>query len=609
MLTGTRRIENSVWPEISWTTANVFVVEVPELDEAAVELIAKGSLECKLFHNRNGMRAGACFLNETLHSQIFKAVADHTEAKPKDWKWNSDAIESLRLYVGAAVLLSDNRRVGLAVSWSDQAFRRSWIASSCANSAQAVWHSFEAERRAFEEAMAERTRKHEEVFNDPRMASAGHMGGWFNPEAELARPSVALDKLLPTLRRGIVFDASARSSIELEKAAKIALANSAIPPSRDGAYAGVVSVRRGRGSLGIISWEPHLGPPSYPEVRAAVQARLPTVLKKPRETARAGPEFVSVHDARGSVPLLKGFDDGELAEALEELSLVRPDAELRDAELHEQRKRLGFEAIAWYQSWHTWSEGTWGIYFDAAKLDDLAASIFAGLKRQARGSRHDLAGFIAYGLTFAHENFHARVEAALAWMEMNALQGRYQRYNRGVYQALRGTPDWLEEALANWWAWRWFKSEGVQNLIERMGADLEDAGRLVEAALDLSPPGYNGWRAGASASVRRAFATQLITGKPKPSGIVVALPAESVIDGPLPYDLRPEDVPVRFVGQGHIADRLQSHPASFHVPSRREVEKVLKHFNCVLNRSVGRAAIRSGPDRISGRSHCLRAIP
>jgi hypothetical protein len=201
-----------------------------------------------------------------------------------------------------------------------------------------------------------------------------------------------------------------------------------------------------------------------------------------------------------------------------------------------------------------------------------------------------LAGFISYGLTHAHENFHARVEAALAWMEMNALQGRYHRYNRGVYEALRDTPDWLEEALANWWAWHWFKSDGVQKLMGRMGGDVEGAGRVVEAALDLSPPGYSEWRVGASASVWRAFATQLIAGKPRPSPIGASLPAESIIHGPLPYDLRPEDIPVRFVGEGQIATRLQSHPATFHVPSRREVEKVLKHFNCVLDKSGGKGA-------------------
>ena len=56
---------------------------------------------------------------------------------------------------------------------------------------------------------------------------------------------------------------------------------------------------------------------------------------------------------------------------------------------------------------------------------------------------------LAFGMTYAHEMFHARVEAALSWAEINAQQPRHLRYKERVYQALRETPDWLEEALAN----------------------------------------------------------------------------------------------------------------------------------------------------------------
>ena len=593
------RVRNWLQLQISWSMADIFVVEVPVLDKQTVELIAKGSIEVKLLGNKKWMRTAAFMINETLSSQLYKAILDRREARPHNWKWNKKHFETLQLHLGATVLLN-NGSVGLAVSWAGQTLPRSWITTTCTSAAQEILQVYETAISAFEEAKRENARRHEDLFDHPTMASARHWYSWFDPEAELIRPTVKPDKFLPTLRRGLVFDASANNLDKLWKAAVLAIANCGLAPPRDGAHAGIVPATRGRGSLGMMSWEPYLGPPAYPEVKAAVQTRLATALKKPRETTYAHPEFGSLVDAGGNLPLVKcDVDDSELVEALGELSLIRPDAERRDAELHEQRKRLGFEAIAWYQSWHTWSEGTWGIYFDAAKLDDLAASILVDLKHQVRSFRHDLAAFLAYGLVLAHENFHSRVEAALTWIELNALQSRYQRYNKEVYQALRETPDWLEEALANWWAWQWFNADGVKNLVRRMGADPEGAGRVVEAAFDFSPPGYSEWRIGASPSVSRAFATQLITGKPKPSPIGVGLPAESVIHGPLPYDFRPNDIPVRFIGVGRIADRLQSHPASFHVPTRREVEKVLKHFHCVLDRSGGKGGHQkwTGPDQ------------
>jgi hypothetical protein len=49
--------------------------------------------------------------------------------------------------------------------------------------------------------------------------------------------------------------------------------------------------------------------------------------------------------------------------------------------------------------------------------------------------------------------FHARIEAACCWLELTALQLRHLRYSQNVYEKLRETPNWLEEALAYWSAW------------------------------------------------------------------------------------------------------------------------------------------------------------
>jgi len=67
----------------------------------------------------------------------------------------------------------------------------------------------------------------------------------------------------------------------------------------------------------------------------------------------------------------------------------------------------------------------------------------------------------------------------------------------------------------------------------------------------------------------------------------------------LPYDFQHADIPLRFVGPGVIADRLLSHPATFNVPPRRELERALKHFRHSLDVSGGKGGHQkwTGPDQ------------
>jgi len=67
----------------------------------------------------------------------------------------------------------------------------------------------------------------------------------------------------------------------------------------------------------------------------------------------------------------------------------------------------------------------------------------------------------------------------------------------------------------------------------------------------------------------------------------------------MPYDFLASDIPVRFAGNGIIADRLQSHPATFNVPQRREMERALKHFRHSLDASGGKGGHQkwTGPDQ------------
>jgi hypothetical protein len=291
-------------------------------------------------------------------------------------------------------------------------------------------------------------------------------------------------------------------------------------------------------------------------------------------------------------------DASDLHEALDGLHLDDRDFRNRVDDVRKDAKVQGFEAIAWFQPYHVWTEETWGIYFDARKLDDLALSLLDDFVAQRVDGAESLAALLAFGLTYAHELFHARVEAALSWAEINAQQPRHLRYSERVYQTLRETPDWLEEALANWSAWDWFKAPGFQSLVTRTAANTEGLDRVVKASLDMAPPGYQEWRLGHQPGTWRIFANQLSTGIPKVTATGIGLPLESAITGPLPYDFQPADIPLRFVGPGVIADRLQSHPATLNVISRRELQRALVFYRHVVDVSAGKGSHEkwNGPD-------------
>ena len=206
---------------------------------------------------------------------------------------------------------------------------------------------------------------------------------------------------------------------------------------------------------------------------------------------------------------------------------------------------------------------------------------------------------MAFGLTYAHELFHARVEAALSWHEINAQQPRHLRYNDRVYGALREKPEWLEEALANWSAWKWFGVPGVRSLVTGMSSNPEGLKCAVKELLNLAPPGYRHWQQGGQPGTWRTFANQLSTGNPRITATRIGPPLESTLTGPPPYDFQPTDIPLRFVGPGIIADRLQSHPATFNVPGRRELEKALEYYDHSLDTSGGKGGHQkwTGPDQ------------
>lgn len=595
------RLQSWVPPSFTWTTAaHVFGVNVPISDPDVIKFVATGTHRVHLHRSRAKARLVAALLGpDSLRGQLEVAawsLLRHTA------EWQAH-LAMANVYCHGAFSVAGDKELFVLAGAVAPTNPSSWLSEEVRGHAARYWNDHQAEVAAFEELLNREKEVSEDFYRRHPEAARyrGSEDAEFAIKAQRLRPVITADCLLPYLAKAAMFRVSAPCRPRsVTRAATQAIVESGWAMPRDGIFTGLLDIPTVYQRLGVVSWEPNGGLPSYPEVRWAVQQRLPSALRRPRITEIARPKFdtstQSVHETVGITEIALEANDG--IDALEDLQLDQSDFRDRVEEIRRDTRSYGFEAIAWFQPYHSWTEATWGVYFDSRKLDDLALSFLDDFKSQRIRGSHSDAARIAFGLTYAHEMFHARVEAALSWLEVNVLQPRHLRYKQRVYDALRETPDWLEEALANWSAWDWFRSEPIQVSFSRRMPTLDDLQRIVESSLDLSPPGYRDWRVGHQAATWRTFATQLSTGSPKPTSPAIGLPLESTLKGPLPYDLRAADVPLRFVGRGVIADRLQSHPATFNVPTRRELEKALKHFKHVVDPSGGKGAHQkwTGPD-------------
>lgn len=597
------RLQSWIPPSFAWTTApDVFCIDVPISDPDIVEFISTGVREISVHGTKvTALTLARVIGRETLRGQMEEAVWAQAKLKPTGSRIKAGT--KVVAHCHGVFLLPDGKSLCVAVGRSKPLAPDAWIPAWLKADADALLLEHQSKVAEFDEAIDRKKKDNEDFYarNSDMKKFEGYAEAQVAMESHFQRPVLTAERLLPSLPRAAKFPQSTSGDLgKLARAAIAAIAASGWPPSRDGNYAGILPGAAGRRSQGLVSWQPHRGLPSYHEVRWAVQRRLPAALRKPRIEQMGNPKFeTGTQPVQDSVQV-HGFDpvSNDLKDALDDLQLDQSDFRNRVDDVRKDAKGQGFEAIAWFQPYHVWTEETWGIYFDARKLDDLALSFLDDFKSARVHGSHSLAALLAFSLTYAHELFHARVEAALSWAEINAQQPRHLRYTERVYQALRETPDWLEEALANWSAWSWFKAPGIQSLVTRMASNAEGLDRVVEASLDLAPPGYQEWRLGHHPGTWRTFANQLSTGNPKITATSIGLPLESALTGPLLYDFQPADIPLRFVGPGVIADRLQSHPATLNVISRRELQKALKFYRHVVDVSAGAGSHEkwTGPD-------------
>lgn len=376
------------------------------------------------------------------------------------------------------------------------------------------------------------------------------------------------------------------------------------PPPRDGLYHALIVNTNASQRLAVVTWAPHRGLPSYGEVRAAAERRMPRAFLSPRQTGAHPPSLPpgtydsAVRDASPFDPAdpawLGAFDD--------EVVFDWPHPRALAEQIRTLQGQHGFEAIAWYQPHHAHAERAWGVYFDAANLDAFVCSLALDLQREGFGRGSDaLAAKLGIGLIYEHALFHAQVEAALTWMELPAGHPRFMPYQQQVVMAVRGTDAWLEEALANFWAWSWISTESMMAMVTGVLTGEQHAAleRIVQAVLDRAPAGYRRWRDGRQRELWRTLATQAATGKPAMPAPGIGLPIELILRGPLPFDFEPMDVPLRIVGTGKVAARLLTSPATFRLPARRDLHDVLtRHFGFTTVADVGAGELEhfAGPD-------------
>ncbi|MFN5156317.1 MAG: type II toxin-antitoxin system HicA family toxin [Betaproteobacteria bacterium] len=510
--------------------------------------------------------------------------------------------DPLRVFCRQAVVLPGGQRFGLRCALTPAPDDQQPLpAASMAAVQQAVAEHQAAQAQHTMAAVRRKAAENQRLAELPpdQRAALEDLQAKFPPN-EPQPPLLDLTTLVADFPPGLLVKVSSDDPDVVERAAQRAIQQTPDernPPPREGWYLAAVATRNPKRATAFVTWLPHRGLPAYPEVRAAVERRLPRAFRKPRLSGAQPPDIIGSMLGSGAGDLVTTlFDPSDLSGLDEDDFSFGLDSPRDVAQAAKGRLReFGFEAIGWYQPHHAYTAESWGIYIDARKLDELACSIAEDLRANGlhRG-RNALAAKLSLALVYRHELFHAKVEAALTWSELQALQPKFRPYQDGVYTALKGTDGHLEEALANWAAWVWISLDGVvQQLAGQRTADERQAiERTVKTHLDLSPPGYRRWAQGRQTETWRTLATQMVQGRPQLPSPGFGLPIESMLRENLPFDFNErQDVPCRFVGQGRIAGSLLSAPANLNVPKWQELRRVLqRHFGYELIRGEGKGS-------------------
>ncbi|MCU0665469.1 MAG: type II toxin-antitoxin system HicA family toxin [Myxococcota bacterium] len=498
--------------------------------------------------------------------------------------------ESLRLFLHGLYGVADQRVLVLLSPSPPAAGQGMGLAPPNVARAIALLCDYQEASKALEKTyQEEQARIRGDVSFSEEAKKASLLGcelKWAEKANSLIQPRLS-DLKLQLQRVGFIVPLPKRAR-DKTKAIIRTISSSGISPPRDGMYE-CTAVRTCKlEPAALVRWVPRGDITPALEVKAALEQKRPSAFARPRLTGRHPPTFES--DEEGVLARAAGIAQGWPRQEEAELAdrLPRPLDDGRGS-----FSARGFEAIAWYQSFHRYEEEFWGIHFAAGTLDTVVAD-FASDVQKRRLSRlpRTLAATLMFEMTLAHELFHARADFICAWLELATSKKHYLPYKKNIYDALRFTEDWREEALANWVAHQWLMTNVARLQGDGLVDDIAGLQSLVADWLDFSPEGYRRWRDGNTHDAWDRLGSELTHGRPCPrSSTPLSNPLGEVLRAGALIDLHDCDVPSYWVGRGVVADMLFSSPA------REEIVGVLKHFGYRLlsRRGKGSHQFWEGP--------------
>ena len=324
------RLQSWILPSFAWTTApDVFCIDVPVGDPEVVEFMSTGACEIDFLGTKKTARLMALLLDEkSLRRQLREAAWAPAKLKPTGSRIKAGT--KVVAHCHGVFLLPDGKTLCVLVGRSKPVLPDAWISPSLKAGADALLFEHQAKVAEFDEAISRKKKDNEDFYarNSDMKRLEGYAEAKVAMESHFQRPVLTAERLLPSLPRAAKFPQPTSGDTEkLARAAIAAVAGSGWPPSRDGNYAGILPRAAGRRVQGLVTWVPHTGLPSYPEVRWAVQRRLPAALRKPRIEQMGKPKFDT-----GSQPVedsvqVQGFDptSSDLKDALDDLQLDQSD--------------------------------------------------------------------------------------------------------------------------------------------------------------------------------------------------------------------------------------------------------------------------------------------
>ncbi len=413
------RLLSWIPPTFVWTTApGLFAVRVPIGVRDLVKFVATGREDIYVNRTRREADALATLTRGTLFAGQVQSAG---WAVLRDAEDATQSVASVYCY-GVFVLPGKGEVLVLVGIEPPSEGVDGWLPEAARMTARELLAAHQAAEVEVEKKIERRKEENEGLFHDS--VTREKVNTLLSMDPFLRHPVLTAEGLLPHLPSAVMFTAAASASLQsVETAALKAIAESGWPLPRDGVYAAVPSVPMGQRRVGLATWAPYIGPPPYLEVRAAVQRRLARALLNPRLNHSGRPEFDGgplVLDEAAVV--LEGPSGGTLAhETLDGLQLDDSNFGKRVEAVRRDLKAEGFEAIAWFQPYHSWTEETWGIYFDARKLDALALSLLEDFRSRRIARSQSDAACLALGLTHAHELFHARGKRSCrGWKSMRS---------------------------------------------------------------------------------------------------------------------------------------------------------------------------------------------